>query len=366
MGINKQPTILTVDDNPSNLQLLDGFLAGGDYNILKAENGEEALKVSRNNSIDLVLLDIMMPGMDGYQVCETLKKMPDKADVPVIFLTARNDIESMIKGFNVGAVDYLTKPINVEEFRARVSTHLRLRHQEQELKQHVAAKNRFVSIIADDLRTPIEALKSVLKMLNDSSEELDKVLLHDYISMAYSAADCLDAISQNLTKWSALQNNELPANPQVIAVYTVFNEIVDEIQQENKQKGIIINNNIEHDQMAFVDDEYLRIIARNILSNAVSFSQKESQIDIFTECSNVDGSLTIVVKDQGVGMSPEEMENIFQVGEQHRGVGTAGEIGTGMGLVLCRDLLVNSNGRIWLESEQSKGTKVYINLPQGK
>ncbi|MCK5336242.1 MAG: response regulator, partial [Gammaproteobacteria bacterium] len=207
MGINKQQTILTVDDNARNLDLLDGFLRKGNYNIIRAENGEKALELSRNNDIDLVLLDIMMPGLDGYQVCEELKKMPEYASVPVIFLTAKHDVESMVKGFNVGAVDYLIKPINVEEFNARVNTHLRLRRKELELKQYDAAKNRFIANIAEDLLSPIESLRSVLKMLNDSSGTLEKELMQDYISLAYSASDCLDAISQNLKQWSALQNN---------------------------------------------------------------------------------------------------------------------------------------------------------------
>lgn len=366
MATKKQPTILIVDDNPTNIDLLVAFLRDGDYTILKAENGEKALELSRNNRIDLVLLDIMMPGLDGYQVCEALKKMPEQSSTPVIFLTARNDIASMVKGFNVGAVDYLTKPIKVEEFRARVNTHLRLRRQEQELKQYDAAKNRFISIIAKDLCSPIEGLKTVLKRLNDSSEVLEKEVINEYISVAYSAADCLDAISRNLTQWSALQNNELPSNPQNVDVYNVFNEEIDSIQNENRQKNIIINNDIKHDQMVYVDEEYFRIMVRNILSNAVSFSHKGGNVDIYAECSNVDGSLTITIKDEGVGISSEDQENLFQPGKQHRKEGTAGEIGTGMGLVLCHDLLASSNGRIWVESKLDSGTKVYVNLPQEK
>ena len=348
-------TILIVDDNPTNIDLLVAFLRDGDYTILKAENGDKALELSRTNSLDLVLLDIMMPGLDGYQVCEALKQMPEHASTPVIFLTARNDIASMVKGFNVGAVDYLTKPINVEEFRARVNTHLRLSRQEQELKQYDAAKNRFISIIAEDLCSPIEGLKTVLKRLNDSSDTLEKEVINEYISVAYSAADCLDAIS-----------NELPSNPQNVDVCNVFNEEIDSIQNENRQKNITINNDIKHDQMVYVDEEYLRIMVRNILSNAVSFSHKGGNVDVYAECSNIDGSLTITIKDEGVGISSEDQENLFQPGKQHRKEGTAGEIGTGMGLVLCHDLLVSSNGRIWIESELDNGTKVYINLPQEK
>jgi len=367
LGIKRPLAVLIVDDNPTNLSLLESFLQkAGDYNILSAESGEKALEISRNNSIDLVLLDIMMPDMDGYQVCSVLKQMPECADTSVIFLTAKHDIKSMVKGFDVGAVDYLTKPINFEELKVRVNTHLRLRRQEQELKLQDAEKNRFVSIVAEDLRNPIEGLKSVLKMLDDSSETLEKSLLQEYISLAYSAADSLDAISKNLTQWSELQNNELLANPQEIDVYNIFNEVIDKIQAENKQKDITINNEIEAGKMAYFDNEYLRIIASNILSNAVSFSHKGGKVDVSAGCSNINGSLTITVKDEGVGMTPDDQQGIFLPGKQHKKEGTAGEIGTGMGLVLCHDLLLNSNGSIWVESNLGRGTSVYINLPLKK
>ncbi|MCK4710960.1 MAG: response regulator [Gammaproteobacteria bacterium] len=295
-----------------------------------------------------------------------MKKMPEYSSVPVIFLTAKHDIESMVKGFNVGAVDYLTKPINVEEFNARVNTHLRLRQKEQELKQYDAAKNRFIANISEDLLAPIESLRSVLKMLNDSYETLDKELLHDYISLAYSASDCLDAISQNLKQWSALQNNEFPADPKNIDTYDIFNKVIESIQAVNKTKNISINNNIAPGQMVYFDEKYLDIIASNILSNAVSFSHKGGKVNIYSEDTNIDGSLTIVIEDEGVGISPEDQEYLFQLGKQYRKKGTAGEIGTGMGLVLCHDLLLKSNGRIWVESKLDSGTKIYFNLPLNK
>ncbi len=366
MGINKQQTILTVDDNARNLDLLDGFLREGNYNIIRAENGEKALELIRNNNIDLILLDIMMPGLDGYQVCEELKKMPEYSSVPVIFLTAKHDVESMVKGFNVGAVDYLTKPINIEEFNARVNTHLRLRRKELELKQYDIAKNRFIANIAEDLLSPIESLRSVLKMLNDSSGTLEKELMQDYISLAYSASDCLNAISQNLKQWSALQNNEFPADPKNINAYEIFNDVIDTIQAVNKTKSITINNKIASNEFVYFDEKYLNIIATNILSNAVSFSYKGSAVNISSEDSNIDGSLTIVIEDEGIGISPEDQEYLFQLGKQNRRKGTAGEIGTGMGLVLCHDLLLKSNCRIWVESKLDSGTKMYFNLLQGR
>ena len=367
MSIAEQQTILIVDDKATNLELLMRLLRiGGDYNILKASDGKTALEIARNNNIDLVILDIMMPELDGYQVCMALKEMPEKASVPVIFLTAKYDLESMIKGFNVGAVDYMTKPINVDELKVRVTTHLKLRKQEMELKQNDDTKNRFIAIVADDLRTPIKGLKSFLKMIDESSDTLDKDALNEYISVAYSAADCLDAISLNLMMWAALQNNELPANPHEVYVMNIFNDIIDEIQIENKQKDIAIINDINESRKVYVDEEYLRIIIRNVLSNAFSFSHKGGSIRVSVESQNIDTSLTFTVQDHGIGMNNDEIQNIFKPGKHHRKEGTSGETGTGMGLILCHDLLEKSNGHIWIENNIDEGVCVFINLPQDK
>ncbi|MDH5764448.1 MAG: hybrid sensor histidine kinase/response regulator [Gammaproteobacteria bacterium] len=364
MGNKNQTTILIVDDHPANLDLLECFLEGFDYRLLRAESGKDALALASENDLDLVLLDIMMPEMDGYQVCEKFKEMPQHARVPVIFLTALEDIESKVKAFSRGAVDYLTKPINVKELQARVTTHLRLAQQEQDLKDYDKAKNQFISMLAEDLLTPIQSLKSVLQRLNETSADLDKEALCDYISLAYSAADCINDISHNLKFWSALQNNELTNNQQNVNVKEVFDSIISDIQLETKHKAISIVNDINADEIAYVDEEFLRIIVQNVLSNAVSYSNKGGVVVVVAEDSNIDGSVTITIEDNGIGISEENIQNIFQLGQQFRREGTAGEVGTGMGLILCHDLLEKCGGRMWLESELGKGTKVFINLPQ--
>lgn len=360
----KQPTILIVDDYPSNISVLERFLVSKNYRVLTAESGEIALGLCQDYDIDLVLLDIMMPGLDGYQVCERLKKVPATANIPVVFITAKVDVDSIVKGFNVGAVDYLTKPVNFEEVNARVEMQIKLRMQEKKLLQLDAAKNKFISIIAEDLRTPIVGLRSLLKEMDKSSNTIDPEIMLDYISSAYLAADYLDNISLKLKYWSALQNNDLPVTPRIIQISTIFDEIINQIQAKNKHKVITIINNIAPDQTTYFDEEYLRIIASNLLSNAVSYSHKESKVIISSEVSNVDDAVLITIRDTGVGIETERLESIFQLGRHERTVGTAGETGTGIGLVICRDLLMKSKGDIWIDSELNIGTQVTVRLPQ--
>ncbi|MDH5423889.1 MAG: hybrid sensor histidine kinase/response regulator [Gammaproteobacteria bacterium] len=364
MDKKKQATILIVDDYPSNISVLERFLQAEDYKVLTADNGQTALGLCQDYDIDLVLLDIMMPGLDGYQVCEKLKEMPATSHIPVIFITAKIDIESIVKGFNVGGADYLTKPVNFEEVNARVKTQIKLRMQEQKLLQQDAAKNKFISIISEDLRTPIVGLRSLLKEMDKPSRALDPELMLDYISSAYLAADYLDNISLKLKYWSALQNNELPVTLRTVQILPIFDEVVSHVQAENKHKVITIINNIAPDHTAYFDEEYLRIIAINLLSNAVSFSHKESKVVIKSEVSNVDNAVLITIRDTGVGIETERLESIFQLGRHERTRGTAGEAGTGIGLVICHDLLKKCHGNIWIDSELNTGTQVTVRLPQ--
>ncbi|MEQ8167904.1 MAG: response regulator, partial [Candidatus Eremiobacterota bacterium] len=166
------PLILIVDDTRVNLQLLGKILMKVNYELAIANSGYEALDMLREIKPDLILLDIMMPGIDGYDVCKTLKSSPETKDIPVIFLTARSEKEDIVTGFEMGAVDYVTKPFNSSELLARVKTHLELKHardllakQNEKLKQLNDLKNEFLGMAAHDLRNPIGSITTTLSYI---------------------------------------------------------------------------------------------------------------------------------------------------------------------------------------------------------
>ncbi|MDH5570208.1 MAG: hybrid sensor histidine kinase/response regulator [Gammaproteobacteria bacterium] len=359
-------TILVVDDNKTNIKLVEEYLLSDatGYRIIRAISGEEALTACNENDVDLILLDIMMPGLDGYETCEILKSQDRTRSIPVVFLTAKHDSESIVKGFNVGAVDYLIKPINCQELLARVSTHLRLRNQEKLLIKHNNAKEKFISLIAENLNSPITGLTNILKMLNDSRDDMDTELMNEYLSLAYSASEGISALSHNLMQWSALKNGQMPAHSQAVDIKNVINEVNSGIQEEFKQKGITVDINVDDGLFVYMDDEYLRSIVRIILNNAFSYSHKGGAVVISLETVNDDDFIRISIADVGVGIDEPDQRRLFKLGERFQEKGTSGEMGSGMGLILCYDLIEKSNGSISLESSKGKGTTVFIDFPK--
>ncbi|NOR51166.1 MAG: response regulator, partial [Gammaproteobacteria bacterium] len=324
-------------------------------------SGAEALRICSEQRIDMVLLDIMMPEMDGYQVCEKLKQDPATRDIPIIFITAKHETESIVKGFEVGGIDYLLKPFNGMELLARIDTHMRLRFQELELKEAGAINERFIAIIADELRSPITALNGVLHMLANPSRLLDSEQQQDYIVQAALAAESLNAISSNLIQWSVLQIESIPLRPVDVDLHNLFAEAVNTVNAENPQKGIEYQINITEGQTCNTDESLLQRVAQIILTNAAAFSHKGGEVSISAN-QNSDG-WQIIIEDHGVGMSAEEQQNLFKLDKHVVRTGTAGEIGSGMGLLLGKELMERLNGTITIESESGKGTQVLLNLP---
>ncbi len=360
--INYQPTLLVVDDNVTNIKVVEGFVSkNGKYRSISATSGAEALRICAEQCIDMVLLDIMMPEMDGYQVCEKLKQDPTTKDIPIIFITAKHETKSIIKGFEVGGIDYILKPFNGMELMARIDTHMRLRFQEIEIKEASAINERFIAIIADELRSPITALNGVLHMLANPSQLLDSEQQQDYIVQASMAAESLNAISSNLIQWSILKIDAIPLRSADIELNNFFAKVANKISAENPQKQIQYKIEIAEGFTCHTDESLLQRIAQILLANASAFSHKGGEVSIAAK-ENANG-WQITIEDRGVGMSSEELQNLFQLDKRVIRAGTAGEAGSGMGLLLCKELMDRLNGTIKIESEPDKGTRLFLNLP---
>jgi len=179
-------TVLIVDDVTKNLQVVGTILRTAGLAVIAATSGTEALEGARLQPPDLILLDLMMPVMDGLEVCRRLKADPLTAQIPVIFLTASNEMEHLVAGFQAGAVDYVTKPFNPPELLARVRTHLELKQARQRLREMNDEKNEFMGIAAHDLRSPLTALKGYLEMIADD-REMDRQEIEALVSRMIAA-----------------------------------------------------------------------------------------------------------------------------------------------------------------------------------
>jgi CheY-like chemotaxis protein len=201
--------ILVVDDISKNLQVVGTMLRNEGYEVMPAGSGAQALERVSVRLPDLILLDLMMPEMDGLETCHRLKADPLTRQIPVIFLTASNEMEHLVKGFELGAVDYVTKPFNPPELLARVRTHLELKHARQRLREMNDEKNEFMGIAAHDLRNPLSAIKGYSEMMIEDARALQHRELEENGRQVLDAASRMAEIVQNLLDANRIERGEM-------------------------------------------------------------------------------------------------------------------------------------------------------------
>jgi signal transduction histidine kinase len=367
MSEAKKFSILIVDDTPKNIQVVASILKELGYQVAFARDGQTALSTAKSAKFDLILLDIMMPEMDGYEVCQHLKTDSRTADIPIIFLTAKTESDNIVKGFEVGGVDYVTKPFNSAELVARVKTHLELRQarealkkSEQQLRELNAAKDKFFSIIAHDLKNPFAALLGCADLLVQSEPLTeDQKDLAETINMASQQAyDLL----QNLLKWSRSQLGHLSCEPESFDICAAVNKTMLLLKNNADNKNIRLISEIEENTLVFADPDMTITIVRNLISNAVKYTSSGGSITV--SAKDQGNAWEISVSDTGVGITPEDIKKLFRIDVKHSTHGTAKEEGTGLGLNLCKEFAEKSGGKIGVQSEVGKGSRFYFTLPK--
>jgi two-component system, sensor histidine kinase and response regulator len=355
--------ILIVDDIPQNIKVLGALLRKEGYEIEVALSGREALEWVVERPFDLILLDIMMPEMDGYEVCKQLKANSQTASIPVIFLTAKYDSDSVVRGFNVGAVDYLTKPFASEELIMRVRTHLTLRQRTMELERLNASKDKFFSIIAHDLVNPFHALLGLTDVISANYDNYSDTERKEMIKIIQKSAQTGYKLLSELLEWSRqnLQKSALKLRKFVLAD-AVF-EVVESIKYAALKKEQKLTIAIDPGIIILADYEVTKIIIRNLTNNAIKFTPPHGSITIGAYKST--SMVTIQVADTGIGIRPEVANQLFKLDKSFTNKGTEGELGTGLGLVLCHDFVKTHGGDIWVKSEPNMGSTFYFTLPLG-
>ncbi len=362
---NFKPSILIVDDIPKNIQIIGSILKDYKYDIEFATNGKEALEWLFTKKFDLVLLDIMMPEMDGFEVCHKIKEQNELNDTEIIFITAKNDSESIIKGFDLGAIDYITKPFNKKELLARIKTHLTIIEQRKELEQANAFKIKLFSIIGHDLRDPIGSLKNYIKAYLDEQQDIDKNVknfMEDISDIAENAFHILD----NLLSWAKSQTGKIGFFPKQNDLYHLVEKNLQLFKKIAKNKKIQIKiDDILNPSFAYFDAELISIVIRNLLGNAIKFTPPNGNITISAEQAIKSGKnfLQISVKDNGIGIKKEHLHKIFDKSEPFTTFGTQNEKGSGLGLTICQDFIELNNGKIWIKSKENKGSEFIFTVP---
>ncbi len=354
--------ILIVDDIPNNIKVAANILQQQNYKLFFATTGKDALATVQHTRFDLILLDVMMPEMDGFQVCQQLKQHSETADIPVIFLTAKTNTDSMIRGFDVGAVDYVTKPFNGRELFARVKTHLTLRNTQQRLQEVNATKDKFFSILAHDLRNPFTALMGITEILDEHFDTYSPQEIKTSIHKLHESSAQLFALLENLLTWSRLQRGLIECVPQKCSLALLLRQVVTLFRAGAEQKRIHLNNLVPDNAVCYADIRMIDTILRNLLSNAVKFTNTDGTVQIST--TSQPDTIAIAVQDTGTGISPEGLGKIFRIDAKYTRTGTANERGTGLGLLLCYELAQLNAGTLKVDSTLGQGSVFTLTLPR--
>ena len=344
-------TVLVVDDVVSNVLLLKVLLTNEKFKVITAGNGKEALSQAVNARPDLILLDVMMPEMNGFEVAERLKADPETQHIPIIFLTALNTTADIVKGFKVGANDFISKPFNKEELVIRVTHQISLiaakriiMKQTEELRKIIMGRDKLYSVIAHDLRSPMGSIKMVLNML---------ILSLPSEQIVFSLLD-------NLLKWTKSQIGKLNVVYQDFDIVGNIASVIEIFNLVAGMKNIKVNFPVHGKIEVHADMDMMKTILRNLLSNAIKFSYNDSEILVNAE---IEGDKVIVsVKDTGKGMSEEDQKKLLNTETHFSKYGTNNEEGSGLGLLLCQDFAVKNGGRLWFESEEGKGSTFFFSV----
>jgi signal transduction histidine kinase len=365
-------TLLIVDDIPENISVLFNFLNSYGFELLIAENGEDALETAQNEQPDLILLDVIMPGgIDGFETCRQLKNNPQTQDIPVIFMTALSDLLDKVKGFELGAVDYVTKPFQQEEVLARIKTHLTIRKLQKELQtkneqliQLNQEKNEFLGIAAHDLKNPLSSIQTLAEFLNESihsaSYKQDVIRIANIIS---SSSKQMFLLIKNLLDINAIESGKRNLSLLVVNLLPTVQSLVTHYAEQAKMKDITVGFQCQEQLcLAVVDKNAVQQVLDNLISNAIKYSPHGKQVYVRLTLS--DNSVRCEIQDEGPGLSESDQQKLFGKFTRLTAKPTGNELSTGLGLFIVKKLVNAMNGKVWCESELGQGATFIVEFPR--
>lgn len=361
MKLENNNSILIVDDNMQNLQILGRNLKSAGYNVEFATNAQIVFNWINDEIFDLILLDVMMPDVNGFELCRKIKENDNYKEIPIIFITARNDSESIKNAYNAGGVDYITKPFNNDELLARVRTHLEIHKQKKELIELNTTKDRLFSIISHDLRTPVYSISLLLNRMVLSFEKIDREFIFESLNDLNAAARNVHDLLDSVLTWAKSQMGMISFMPKKMNVFLSLNESVNYIQNLIKDKNLTVYIKCPQSVSINTDPYMLDTIVRNFLTNAIKFSVVGGEIVI--KYVSKGGKHVISVTDKGIGMKDDELNRLLSFRENITRLGTNNEVGAGLGLLICREFAAKMNGNITLSSKLGDGTTASFVLP---
>lgn len=395
--------ILIVDDNSANLKILYTYLQSEGFEVLVAEDGTRALEVVFCNQPELILLDVMMPDMDGFEVCRSLKKDPATREIPIIFLTALSETVNKVKGLNVGGVDYITQPIEHEEIVARVQTHLsvtrtqkKLQQQNQLLQTEIARRKKiqqelkqsqqllqenndnleqtvahrtaelarsnqeleyFAYLASHDLRQPIRKIRMCAEYIAEEYQDCFDEEGKKYLNYIFGSTDRMYLLIDDLLAYSRVGKKKQKRSQ--VDLNHLIRETIDDLSLAISEKQA----QIEYHDLPTIqaNPREIRQLLQNLLSNALKFSKSDRKPVVAIDAVLQESHWLIKLQDNGIGFDPQFSEKVFQMFQRlhHQ----SEYEGTGIGLAICHKVIDSHGGKIWVESQEGVGTTFFFTLP---
>jgi len=368
--------VMLVDDTPANLDVLRRTLEIKNYEISVATSGEQALRIAPKLRPDLILLDVMMPGMDGYETCLKLKKHPETWDIPIIFITAKSDSEDILKGFASGGVDYISKPFNQEEVYVRVKTQLALRSfskqlsnlvnnledRNLELLQLKNINNKFLGIAAHDIRSPLAFIQTFSHLMIHEKELFSQEEMSEHLEAFHNTSrDLLNQIN-GLLDISVIESGKLTMNFQSEPLKPLIESRINLLKMAADNKKITINVDLDEIEEFPIDANRVAQIIDNLLSNAIKYSTHETQIHV--SLKNLDDQVSVSIRDEGPGIAEKEQSDLRNFFLKINSQPTGGVKIPGLGLAIVQKMLGAHGGSLHLESTVGVGSTFSFNLPK--
>lgn len=369
----RESKILIVDDVQLNLELMKDILSEKGYQVATAVNGRSAIAKARAHKFDLILLDLIMPDIDGFEVCSVLKSSTQTSDVPIIFLTATKEDNNITRGFNLGAVDYIPKPFSKDELLARVNLHLTLRKYQQELIQSRAkaeasaqAKASLLANVSHEIRTPMNGIIGMIDILKNTPLTPEQ---HEYVDIIGISGENLLMIINDVLDFSKIEAGQISFEYIRFDLFEEIDEVIKIHRYKAIEKKLELTCSISPEVPQFLIGDPLRLkqVLINLCSNAIKFTS-EGYVRIFVrKASQLEGQVRLhfEVQDTGIGISLENQSKLFQSFSQAEVSTTRKFGGTGLGLAISKNLVQLMGGEIGINSEEGKGATFYFEAEFG-
>ncbi len=373
--------VLVVDDNPTNLSVLVNLLRDVGLRVLVATDGESAIEQIEYVKPDLILLDVMMPGIDGFETCQRLKANRETTKIPIIFMTALSETVDKVRGLSLGAVDYITKPFEHEEVLVRIRTHLTIAKQRQtieaqnlELQAEISDRKRaeealtiFLHAVSHDLRNPVTGLLMVLENLKQTATDSESSipLPKSTLVRMLQSSDRQLALINSLLESHVNNVHGIIIHPHPVAIREVIQAAIDDIQplldKEEAEINFQISSNLP---LVLIDSTHIYRVFENLIANALKHNPPNLELTISVRMS-ADNMLLCEVADNGIGMTNEQSEHLFEVYAQGKTQNKLNRrsLSLGLGLYICRQIVQAHGGQIGATGELNVGSRFWFTLP---